>query len=72
MGAGLLAKAPFAFAQDTGETITKGDAAILRFLAAAEIIESDLPPIKTDREKAASLREIRRPESGIRLSLARV
>jgi hypothetical protein len=42
VGAGILAKAPFAFAQDTGEAITKGDAAILRFLAAAEIIESDL------------------------------
>jgi hypothetical protein len=42
VGAGILAKAPFAFAEDTGEAITKGDAAILRFLAAAEIIESDL------------------------------
>jgi hypothetical protein len=42
VGAGILAKAPFAFAQDTSEAITKGDAAILRFLAAAEIIESDL------------------------------
>jgi hypothetical protein len=45
VGAGML---PFAFGQDTadalakGEAITKGDAAILRFLAAAEIIESDL------------------------------
>ena len=42
IGAGILAKAPFALAEDTDEALTKGDAAILRFLAAAEIIESDL------------------------------
>jgi hypothetical protein len=45
VGAGILAKAPLAFAQgnqDNGEAISRGDAAILRFLAAAEIIESDL------------------------------
>jgi Ferritin-like domain len=45
VGAGL---GPFAFATSAlaapaaGETLTDGDAAILRFLAAAEIIESDL------------------------------
>ena len=31
-----------AFAQDRGDRLTKGDIAILRFLAAAELIESDL------------------------------
>ena len=41
-GAGLLGRMP-AFATETSSsTITKGDAAILRFLAAAELIESDL------------------------------
>lgn len=43
--AGLLASASSTLAQDEGEgsgRLTKGDAAILRFLAAAEIIESDL------------------------------
>jgi len=42
VGAGILANAPFAFAEKTSGALTKGDAAILRFLAAAEIIESDL------------------------------
>jgi hypothetical protein len=42
VGAGILAKAPFALGEDNGDALTKGDAAILRFLAAAEIIESDL------------------------------
>ncbi len=45
IGAGLLAPAPSALAQEArlgGGGLTRGDAAILRFLAAAEIIESDL------------------------------
>jgi len=41
MGAELLGNGSSAWAQSTG-TLTKGDAAILRFLAAAELIESDL------------------------------
>ncbi|MGI8827337.1 MAG: ferritin-like domain-containing protein [Chloroflexota bacterium] len=41
-GAGLLAGKLPAFAQVGGSGITNGDVAILRFLAAAEIIESDL------------------------------
>jgi hypothetical protein len=44
-GAMLLSKALPAFAQDSGEdgkALTQGDIAILRFLAAAELIESDL------------------------------
>jgi hypothetical protein len=41
VGAGLLAKEPSARAQESGY-LNSGDAAILRFLAAAEIIESDL------------------------------
>ena len=42
-GAGLLLdKAPLAFAETSKTGISKGDAAILQFLAAAEIIESDL------------------------------
>jgi Ferritin-like domain len=39
VGAGLLADAP---AADASGGLTKGDAAILRFLAAAEILETDL------------------------------
>jgi len=44
VGAGLLSHGMTAFAQQPSASgsITKGDAAILRFLAAAEIIESDL------------------------------
>ena len=44
VGAGLLLNANglAAFADDGGGELTRGDAAILRFLAAAEIIESDL------------------------------
>ena len=48
VGAGLLANGPSLFAgdfeedDDTGGRLTRGDAAILRFLAAAEILESDL------------------------------
>jgi hypothetical protein len=44
-GAGLLAHGSPVFAQDQDENsrrLSKGDAAILRFLAAAEILESDL------------------------------
>ncbi|MBV8050182.1 MAG: ferritin-like domain-containing protein [Acidobacteriaceae bacterium] len=46
VGVGLLGKTQYVFAdEEQGErsgTLSKGDAAILRFLAAAEIIESDL------------------------------
>ena len=64
MGAGLLATGPLARAQaqtQTSGSLNKGDIAILRFLAAAELIESDLwtqyaelggigtnPPIEVD------------------------
>jgi hypothetical protein len=41
-GAGVLAKGLPAVAQESSAPLTQGDAAILRFLAAAEIIESDL------------------------------
>ena len=41
-GAGLLAKSLPAFAREKSGSISKGDAAILRFAAAAEIIETDL------------------------------
>jgi hypothetical protein len=41
IGAGLMSGAP-AFAKAASDDITKGDIAILRFLAAAEIIETDL------------------------------
>jgi hypothetical protein len=42
--AGLLATTPSLSAQESGrgEPLTRGDVAILRFLAAAELIESDL------------------------------
>jgi hypothetical protein len=42
VGAGILANGNFAVAQDARGKLTKGDVAILQFLAAAEIIESDL------------------------------
>jgi hypothetical protein len=64
VGAGLLATGPLAHAQRKGQetgALSTGDAAILRFLAAAELIESDLwtqyaelggignnPPIEVD------------------------
>ena len=63
VGAGLLTHGLAAFAQDThsNDSLNKGDIAILRFLAAAELIESDLwqqyaelggigtnPPIEVD------------------------
>jgi hypothetical protein len=41
-GAALLTKGLPAFAQDKSGSLSKGDAAILRFVAAAEIIESDI------------------------------
>src|SRR6266436_9140941 len=41
-GVGSLAKMPSAFAQTSRGSLTEGDVAILQFLAAAEIIESDL------------------------------
>ena len=42
VGAGLLAGTPKAVAEETHGHITRGDAAILRFLAAAELIETDM------------------------------
>src|SRR5712671_2115657 len=42
VGAGILANGNFALAQGASGKLTKGDVAILQFLAAAEIIESDL------------------------------
>jgi hypothetical protein len=42
VGAGLLGIGKGAFGQDAGGRLTNGDIAILRFLAAAELIESDL------------------------------
>jgi hypothetical protein len=61
IGTGLIGGDALAFGQDSGNSLTKGDIAILRFLAAAELIESDLwtqyaelggigdnPPIEVD------------------------
>jgi hypothetical protein len=42
LGAGLVGKGVSAFAQESSSTLSKGDIAILRFLAAVELIESDL------------------------------
>jgi hypothetical protein len=42
VGAGLLAEGLPAFAEEGSASLTRGDVAILRFLAAAEILESDL------------------------------
>src|SRR5438552_10823247 len=42
LGAGLLTNALPAFAKERSGGLTKGDVAILRFLAAAEILETDL------------------------------
>ena len=42
VGAGILANGNFAVAQGASGKLAKGDVAILQFLAAAEIIESDL------------------------------
>src|SRR5215471_8646674 len=41
-GAAMLGKGAPAFAQEKSSPLIKGDAAILRFVAAAEIIESDI------------------------------
>src|SRR5580704_14070124 len=61
MGATMLGGAKSAFGEGDNERLTRGDAAILRFLAAAEILETDLwvqyaelggigdnPPIEVD------------------------
>jgi hypothetical protein len=42
VGAGLLGAGKVAFSQSSSSSLNKGDIAILRFLAAAELIESDL------------------------------
>src|SRR5213083_1584942 len=42
IGAGLLSSGLPAFAQESSGGLTKGDVAILQFLAAAEILETDL------------------------------
>ena len=42
LGAGLLSGGKAAFGQDGNGDLTRGDIAILRFLAAAELIEADL------------------------------
>jgi hypothetical protein len=65
MGAAMLGGAKSAFGEGDNERLTRGDAAILRFLAAAEILETDLwvqyaelggigdnPPIEVDPNQA--------------------
>jgi hypothetical protein len=42
LGTGIITKSVPLFAEEGSGSLTKGDAAILRFLAAAEIIESDI------------------------------
>lgn len=42
VGAGLLANSRPAFGEEASGSLTRGDASILRFLAAAEILETDL------------------------------
>src|SRR6202162_5503605 len=42
VGAGLLGAGKVAFGQNSSTGLNKGDVAILQFLAAAELIESDL------------------------------
>src|SRR6202451_4490550 len=42
VGAGLLGAGKAAFGQGSSSGLNKGDVAILQFLAAAELIESDL------------------------------
>src|SRR5580698_3082200 len=42
MGVGLLGKGVSAFAQESSASLSKGDIAILRFVATAELLESDL------------------------------
>src|ERR1700683_4580791 len=65
MGAAMLGGAESVFGEGDNERLTRGDAAILRFLAAAEILETDLwvqyaelggigdnPPIEVDQNQA--------------------
>jgi hypothetical protein len=65
MGAAILGGAKTTFGEGDNERLTRGDAAILRFLAAAEILETDLwvqyaelggigdnPPIEVDPNQA--------------------
>jgi hypothetical protein len=65
LSAGLLGKGASAFAQDDNKRLNSGDVAILRFLATAEILESDLwvqyaelggigdnPPIEVDMNES--------------------
>ena len=65
MGAAMLGGAKSVFGEGDNERLTRGDAAILRFLAAAEILETDLwvqyaelggigdnPPIEVDQNQA--------------------
>src|SRR6516162_11778870 len=42
LGAGLIGGGPTAFAEEHSGSLTRGDAAILRFLQALETIEADL------------------------------
>jgi hypothetical protein len=42
LGAALFSGGKLAFGQNSSGSLTKGGAAILRFLAAAELLESDL------------------------------
>src|SRR5580658_7745891 len=71
MGAVMLGAEKSAFAQDGNERITRGDAAILRFLAAAELIETDLwvqyaelggignnPPIEVDQNQTMNAYQV--------------
>ena len=64
VGAGLLGGGKAAFGKSSSGSLNKGDAAILRFLAAAELIESDLwiqyaelggigdnPPVEVDNNE---------------------
>jgi len=61
-GIGLVANAPSAFAQEESSgRLNKGDAAILRFLAAAEIIESDL---WVQYNELGGVQDSERPELG--------
>ena len=46
VGVGLLSNSLSALGADHDGGITEGDAAILRFLAAAEILRIDLPPCR--------------------------
>src|SRR5271155_3092973 len=67
VGAGLLGAGKVAFGQSSSSGLKKGDVAILQFLAAAELIESDLwiqyaelggigdnPPVEVDPSQTMS------------------